>query len=159
MSYDDVKRDSGLFFRLKIRFARILITNFPLNSVRIRALKLCGFKVGKKVYIGPGLIVTMFNSRSDCHLEIGDRVSIGPRVTLVLSSNSNWSRLNEFIKPKEGKIVLEDDCWLGAGVIVLPDITIGKMSAVGAGAVVTEDTEPYFLYAGVPARKIRKLEN
>ncbi len=146
-----------LFIKLKIKFARILIANFPLNSVRVWGIKMCGFKVGQNVYIGPGLIITMFNSRSECELVIGNRVAIAPRVTLVLSSDANWSNLNRIIKPIQGKIILKDDCWVGTGVIILPNLTIGEMSVIGAGSVVTKEVPPYTIVAGIPAKELKKL--
>lgn len=61
--------------------------------------------------------------------------------------------------PETGKpITIGEDCWLGGNVIVLPGITIGKGSTVGAGSVVTKDVEPYTLVAGNPARVLRKIE-
>lgn len=61
--------------------------------------------------------------------------------------------------PETGKpINIGEDCWLGGNVIVLPGITIGKGSTVGAGSVVTKDVEPYTCVAGNPARVIRKIE-
>lgn len=53
-------------------------------------------------------------------------------------------------------IVIEDDVWIGFGAIILPGVTIGKGSIVGAGAVVTKSIEPYSVVGGVPARLIRK---
>lgn len=61
--------------------------------------------------------------------------------------------------PESGKpITIGEDCWLGGNVIVLPGVTIGKGSTVGAGSVVTKDVEPYTCVAGNPARFIRKIE-
>lgn len=157
MAYGKKTKGFDLLVALKIRLARLLITNFPLNSVRVWGLKMCGFKVGQKVYIGSGLLLTMPNSRSACDLVIGDRVAIAPRVTLVLASDANWSRLNDIIAPVQGKIVLENDSWLGAGVIVLPNVTIGEMTIVGAGSVVNKDVPAYTMVAGVPAREIKKI--
>jgi acetyltransferase-like isoleucine patch superfamily enzyme len=157
MAYGKKHKRFSPFHSMKIKLARMLVSHFPLNSIRIRGLKLCGFKVGKNVYVGSGLMLTMPNSRSECSLSIGNRVSIAPRVTLVLASDANWSQLNEVIAPVEGKIVLKDDCWLGTGVIVLPDITIGEMAVVGAGSVVTKDVPPYTMVAGVPAHEIKKI--
>ncbi len=48
-----------------------------------------------------------------------------------------------------------DRCWLGARVTVLPGVTIGEGTIVGAGAVVTEDCKPGAVYVGVPARQLR----
>lgn len=51
-------------------------------------------------------------------------------------------------------IVIDEDCWIGAGCILLPDVHIGRGTVVGAGAVVTKDTLPYSVVAGTPARII-----
>lgn len=157
MAYGNKTKSSNIFVALKLKFARILAGSFPLNAIRVWALKMCGFKVGQKVYIGTGLLITMPNARSACDLVIGDRVAIAPRVTLILSSDANWSKLNEIIEPVQGKIVLGDDCWLGTGAIVFPNTTIGNMAVVGAGSVVTKDVPSYSMVAGVPAREIKKI--
>lgn len=56
---------------------------------------------------------------------------------------------------RKAPIVLEDDVWLGANASVPPGTTIARGCVIGAGAVVTHDTEPYGIYVGVPARRIR----
>ena len=89
---------------------------------------------------------------------IGNRVAIGPRVTIVLSSDANWSRLMNYIDFVHSTVELGDDCWIGAGVIILPGVKIGKMAIVGAGAVVVNDVEDFSVVVGVPARKIKKLK-
>jgi maltose O-acetyltransferase len=48
-----------------------------------------------------------------------------------------------------------DRCWLGARVTVLPGVTIGEGTIIGAGAVVTKDCKPGAVYVGVPARQLR----
>jgi acetyltransferase-like isoleucine patch superfamily enzyme len=157
MAYGKKNKKSNPFIVVKIKLARMLVYSFPLNGVRVWGLRICGFNVGKNVYIGSGLVLTMSNSNSKCDLVIGDRVAIAPRVTLILASDANWSRLNEIIPPIQGKIVLKDDCWLGAGVIILPNITIGEMSVVGAGSVVSKDVPPFTMVAGTPAMEIKKI--
>jgi acetyltransferase-like isoleucine patch superfamily enzyme len=92
------------------------------------------------------------------YIEIGDRVLMGPRVTL-LAENHNFDDAEQPIKAQgvERKtIVVGDDCWLGAGCIVLAGVSIGSGSIVGAGAVVTEDVAPLTVVAGVPARVVRE---
>ena len=59
-------------------------------------------------------------------------------------------------KIKSDSIGIEDDVWLGLRVIVLPGVTICKGGIIGAGAVLTKDTEAYGVYVGVPARLIQK---
>jgi len=160
MSYGNYKHKSrGLTFSARIKFLRFLASSFPLNSIRVKALRWCGFKIGNQVYIGPELILTMMNSGSECFLEIEDRVAIAPRVTIILASDANWSHLNTIIKPIQGKVCLKKDCWLGSGCIILPNIIIGECSVVGAGAVVTKDVPAYSVVVGNPAKVIRHLKN
>ena len=54
-------------------------------------------------------------------------------------------------------IVIEPDVWLGAGVVVLPGVTIGRGAVVGANSVVSQDVPPLHVVAGQPARTIRVL--
>ena len=151
-------KQRGFLKKLKVKIGKILTQHFPANKIRIKGLKICGFEIGKKVYIGPDLIVGSLISENSCHLKIGNRVAIGPRVTILLSSDANWSQLMEHYEYIKSTVILDDDCWIGAGAIILPGITIGKMSIVGAGAVVTKDVEPNTIVAGVPAKKISKTK-
>lgn len=56
-----------------------------------------------------------------------------------------------------GRVTLEDGVFAGVGAKVLPDVTVRRWTYLGAGTVVTEDTEPHSLYVGVPARRVRDL--
>lgn len=161
MVYSNIEKDKkrGLFTRIKIKIGKIFAQHFPNNKIRVKALRLCNFTVGDKVYIGPDLIVASVISESGCSLVIGNRVAIGPRVTLILSSDANWSRITEQIAPIKADIVLGDDCWIGAGVIILPGITIGKGAIVGAGSIVTKNVAPFTVVVGNPAREINRIES
>lgn len=141
-----------------IKLMRLLAGNFPANAVRVWALRRCGFSIGRKVYIGPGLMLSTMNSDNSCSLILEDRVSIGPRVTLVLASDANDSRLTDYFPPVRGNIHVQKDAWLGAGVIVLPNVTIGECAIVAAGAVVRESVENLTMVGGVPAKFIRKID-
>lgn len=159
MAYGNFEyRSKGFFFRFKLKICRWLAASFPLNSIRVNALRWCGYKIGKKIYVGPSFMLATMNSEDTCKLEIRDRVAIGPRVTIVLASDPNWSRLNNIFKPVRSSVVLKKDCWLGAGCIIMPGVTIGECSIIGAGAVVTEDVPPYTIVAGVPATIIRTID-
>lgn len=54
-------------------------------------------------------------------------------------------------------IRIEDDCWIGANVTILPGVTIGKGCTIGAGSVVSKSIPPYSVAVGVPAKVIKKL--
>jgi acetyltransferase-like isoleucine patch superfamily enzyme len=91
-------------------------------------------------------------------VEIGSRVGIGPAVKIMSSSHAEEGRDVPvlFCDLEFAKVTIEDDCDIGMGAIILPGVTVGRGSIVGAGAVVTSDVEPYAVVAGVPARKIRE---
>lgn len=89
-------------------------------------------------------------------VEIGENVLIAPGCVLV-ASNHCFSRPDvpmAFQGIVKGRVVVEDDVWLGAGAKVLTGVTVGRGAIVGAGAVVTSDVEPRSIVVGVPARKI-----
>jgi galactoside O-acetyltransferase len=87
---------------------------------------------------------------------IGNDVIIGPNV-VIRASNHVYDRVDIPIREQGhsgGKIVIEDDVWIAANAVVLPDVVIGKGAVVAAGAVVTSDVPPYQIVGGVPAKKI-----
>ena len=89
-------------------------------------------------------------------LMIGQHVGIGPGVKIVTSSH----RLDDVEKPilhsplRFAPVVIDDDCDIGVGAIILPGVHIGRGAQVGAGAVVVSDVETYAVAAGVPAKTI-----
>jgi acetyltransferase-like isoleucine patch superfamily enzyme len=123
---------------------------------RLRLLRACGFHLGRDVYIADGLIIVEELSGPE-KLTIGDRVSMAPRVMLVLSSHPNESRIRPFAPTARGDITIEDDAWIGACAVILPGVTIGRGAVVGAGSVVTSDVPPLTIVAGQPAKPVRKL--
>lgn len=58
-----------------------------------------------------------------------------------------------------GSVLLCTGCWIGHGVVILPGVKIGRNSVVGANSVVTRDIPDYSVYAGVPAKEIRKIKS
>jgi len=55
-----------------------------------------------------------------------------------------------------GPVIIEDDVWIGARVIILAGVTIGTGAVIGAGSVVTRDVLPFTIVGGVPAKLIRE---
>jgi acetyltransferase-like isoleucine patch superfamily enzyme len=132
------------------------LTNLPFNNVRIFALKLAGYEIGKNVWVGKSLYIIDDNSGRE-RLIVRDRVAIAPRVIIILQSYPNFSRIKSIAPTKRGNVVIKDDAWIGAGAILLPGIEIGEGAVVGAGAVVTKSVPPYTVVAGCPAKEIGKL--
>ena len=131
---------------------------FPLNSVRIWAFRKAGYSIGKQVYIGEELHITDdLSGPSNTNFIVGDRVSIAQRVMVILASDPNWSRLSSKVKIIRGTVRLESDAWIGAGSIILPNITIGEQAIVGAGSVVTKDVAPRTIVTGNPAKFLREV--
>lgn len=139
------------------RLLKLLAKHTPGYNVRCRLLRMAGYKIGGRVYIGEDLII--IDELDDrARVRIGDRVAIAPRVTLVISSHPNFSRIRPFVKCVHGYIEIGDDAWIGTGCIILPDVRIGKGAVVGAGSVVTKDVPDFAVVAGVPAKPIKKLD-
>jgi len=130
---------------------------FPYSKVRIRAMRKLGFKVGEQVYFPADLIIGQNLVDDRARLAIGDRVSIGPRVTILPMEHANASKVRSAMGTRAEGITIGNDVWIGAGVIILSGVTVGECSIIGAGAVVTKDVEPYTVVAGVPAKKIKDI--
>jgi acetyltransferase-like isoleucine patch superfamily enzyme len=97
----------------------------------------------------------VFIGASGGKIIIGSNVLIGPNS--VLRASDHQFCKNKLIKDQghiSGIIVIEDDVWLGANVVVLKDVIIRKGSVIGAGSVVTKSTEEYSINVGVPAKQI-----
>jgi len=147
-----------LITTFKKKIFKQIAKNFPGNGIRKWLLRLCNYQIGRDVYIGEDLIIIDDLGDNTRELFIGERVSIAPRVTLVLHTQPNEARIAEYVNSKKGKIVIEDDVWLGTGAVILPDIVIGEGAVVGANSVVTKSVPSYTIVGGVPARKIREID-
>lgn len=91
-------------------------------------------------------------------LIIGQNVGIGPCVKIITSYHAEEGIAIPilFSRIEVAAVTIEDDCDIGVGATLLPGVTIGQGSQVGAGAVVTANVEPFSVVAGVPARLLRK---
>jgi acetyltransferase-like isoleucine patch superfamily enzyme len=145
-----------LMVRKKV--AKRIAMRFPLNAVRIFGLRAAGYHVGRQVYVGEELQITDDLYTTVCRLTIGDRTAIAPRVSIILTSSPNHSRLGKQIGKISGQVWVGADAWIGAGAIILPNVSIGEAAIVGAGSVVTKDVPPHTVVAGNPARLLRSIE-
>ncbi|MFI1184040.1 sugar O-acetyltransferase [Streptomyces sp. NPDC020799] len=127
------------------------------ERVRIRAPFHCDF--GSYISIGADTFVNFGAVFLDAApITIGTDVQIGPNVQLVTPTHALDPELRRAGWDRGLPIVVGDNVWLGAGVIVCPGVTIGENTVVGAGAVVTRDLPAGVLAFGNPARVVRALD-
>ena len=108
-------------------------------------------KLGKYIYIGPGATIYPKVSIGDFTI-FGNNVSIigGDHRYDVVGRPVGLTGRDRIKETNIGK-----DCWIGAHAIIKCGVNIANGCIIAAGAVVTKDTEPYCIYGGVPAKKIR----
>lgn len=110
-----------------------------------------GIKIGDRSGIGLG-------ARIQGPLTIGANVMMGPEC-IIYTKNHETSRTDipmidqGVTAPRE--VIIEEDVWIGARVIILPGVRIGKGSILAAGSVITKDVEPYSIVGGVPGKVIK----
>lgn len=108
--------------------------------------------VGDQVDFAHGVLVT-----TNGGVEIGDRVLIGYNSTILSRNHNIPENFDQIFSAghTSKKVVLEKDVWIGANCTILPGVRVGEGAVVAAGSVVTKDVEPFSIYGGVPAKKIR----
>jgi maltose O-acetyltransferase len=107
-------------------------------------------RVGARTFVNYGLVALDVAS-----IAIGDDVQIGPNVQLLTPTHPIDPETRRAKWEAAEPIAIEGNVWLGGGVIVLPGITIGENTVVGAGSIVTKDLPPNVVAAGNPARVVR----
>lgn len=108
--------------------------------------------IGEGTYINSGRIYASPNAT----ITIGKNCLISYNVHMRTDSH-NYRDKKKLIQKQgynERDIVIGDDVWIGYGAQIMPGCVIGGGGVIGAGAVVTHSTEPYCVYAGIPAKKI-----
>lgn len=113
---------------------------------------------GKHVHFGKGVYAN-FNLTlvDDTHIYVGDYTMIGPNVVLATAGHPILPELRPLAYQYNMPIHIGKNCWLGAGVIVLPGITIGDNSVIGAGSVVTKDIPANVVAVGNPCKVLREI--
>ena len=136
-----------------------------------------GISIGERVHIHRGTIVEVgaggaitigpdTHIQANCNLKaflrdlhIGSNVQVAPQCALSPYEHG-FDDIDRPIREQpihsRGDIVVEDDVWLGLGVVVLDGVTIGQGAVLGARAVVTKDIPPNSIALGVPAKVVRK---
>ena len=107
---------------------------------------------GKSVYANFNLTLV-----DDTHIYVGDYTMLGPNVVLATASHPILPELRPLAYQYNMPVHIGKNCWLGAGVIVLPGVTIGDNTVIGAGSVVTKDIPANVVAVGNPCRVLREI--
>lgn len=107
---------------------------------------------GNNVYCNFG--VTMVD---DTHIYVGDNTMFGPHVVVATAGHPILPQLREKAYQYNAPVHIGKNCWLGAGVLVMPGVSIGDNSVIGAGSVVTKDIPSDVVAAGTPCRVLREI--
>ena len=113
---------------------------------------------GRHVHFG-SYVYANFNLTlvDDTHIYVGDHTMFAPNVILATAGHPLLGALRQRNYQYNMPVRIGRNCWLGAGVIVLPGVTIGDNTVVGAGSVVTKDLPSNVLAVGTPARVLREI--
>lgn len=112
----------------------------------------CHTHLGNNVYANFNLTLV-----DDTDIYIGDSVMLGPNVVLATAGHPVDPELRRLVYQFNQPIHIGNNVWLGAGVVVLPGVTIGDNSVVGAGSVVTKDIPANVVAVGNPCRILREI--
>ena len=107
---------------------------------------------GNNVYANFGLTCV-----DDTHIYVGDCTMFGPHCTLATPNHPILPELREKGYQYNLPIHIGRNCWLGSGVIVVPGVTIGDNTVIGAGSVVTKDIPANVVAVGNPCRVLRPI--
>lgn len=113
---------------------------------------------GKHVHFGCNVYAN-FNLTmvDDTHIYVGDGVMFGPNVTVATAGHPILPELRQEAYQYNAPVHIGKNCWLGAGVLVLPGVTIGDNTVVGAGSVVNRDLPANVVAVGNPCRVLRQI--
>ena len=107
---------------------------------------------GRNIYCNFG--TTMVD---DTHIYVGDYTMFGPNVTVATAGHPILPELREQVYQYNAPVHIGRNCWIGAGAIILPGITIGDNVVVGAGSVVKKDIPDNVVAVGNPCKVLRKI--
>ena len=113
---------------------------------------------GRHVHLGRN-VYTNFGATfvDDTHIYIGDCTMLGPHVTIATASHPIDPELRSRGLQYNLPVRIGRNCWLGAGVIVMPGVTIGDNVVIGAGSIVTKDIPSNVVAVGNPCRVLREV--
>ena len=166
-------------FDIGWQLAKLIMSPLPMYTcgrARSQVMRWAGFRIGsgtmiwsppiltggkyynRKLTFGTNCLVSL-NSFFDlaAPVTIGNYVGFSPEVMVLTGTHQIGVSGNRVGQLKPRPVIIEDGVWLGARSILLPGVTVGRGSVVGAGAVVTKDVPANVIVAGVPAKVIREI--
>ena len=108
--------------------------------------------LGSNIYVNAGAKFV-----DDTHIYIGDCTMLGPNVVIATAGHPIDPELRRRGLQYNLPVYIGKNCWLGAGVIVMPGVTIGDNTVIGAGSVVTKDIPSGVVAVGNPCRVLREV--
>lgn len=154
------------------------LIHVSLPPVRVFLMRLAGCRVGNDTVIGDVRFINLYHYgfsrlRIGNHCFLGDEVLLDVRGGITLQDDATLSHrvnivthinvgyadhpLQKHFPTKEAPVTVSEGVYIGTGAIVLPGVTLGEKSAIGAGSVVTKSLPSSVVAGGVPARVIRKI--
>ena len=153
-----------LWYFISVSFIRSGL--IPFSSIIVFILRAFGAKIGKDVRIKPGiyihypwkLIVGDHSWLAECRIENLAIVTIGNNVcvsqeAMLLTGNHDYKKSSFNLITKT--IILEEGAWIGARATVCPGVVIKSHAVLTVGSIATKDLEPYGIYQGNPAVKVK----
>lgn len=129
-----------------------VIMNVHFFNLHYEGLR--GLKIGKDCFLGDEALIDLYNK-----VTLEDQVTIAQKVVILTHTNVGYldHPLQKIYPKKSQPIIIKKGSVIGANVTILPGITIGEKSFIGAGSVVTKDIPKNSLAVGNPAKVIKKL--
>lgn len=173
----------AIFLYLKYRWF-IKSSGFFYFSAFTRISGAKSIQLGKSFFANRFLRIEIINQNKDIKLQIGDNVNFGENVHIAVSNkviiknnvlmgsrilitdhNHGKYKGEGISNPQtapnsreifsEGIVIVEENVWIGDGVCILPNVTIGKSSIIGANSVVTSNIPAYSIVGGIPGKIIK----
>ena len=157
--YDDIEKRTAILQELLGSIGENVAIDTPFH---------CDY--GKNIFLGNDVIINMNCTFVDNKpIRIGNRVLIASNVQIYTSSHPilpqerlvpDWrERRTTFFRTFARPIEIKDNVWIGGGCILLPGVTIGENSVIGAGSVVTSSVPGNCVAVGNPCRVIRRFDS
>lgn len=113
---------------------------------------------GAHMHLGDSVYANFnFTAVDDSHIYIGSYTMIGPNVTVATAGHPILPELREKAYQFNMPVRIGENCWIGAGAMIMPGVTIGDNSVIGAGSVVTKDIPANVVAYGNPCRVAREI--